>query len=674
MLTLNNGVLAVEIDDKGRLTRLENLKTNSGNVISRPSGLFRAVLKRGENWEDAAYSEHAHIEFRGGGARGEMRVSKLITRMGEADINIVFTLTLDGEKCLFGAEIDNRSNATLIDFYYPCVGAITSLGDGEPSLLFPHIYGHLYTRIAKNLANMQSWDGQMELTAPYPFSASMQWMTLMDDENCLYLSGRDAQFYASTLRAAGSEREDVTLEFDRMLLVKPGEAREAPGALLWLYNGTWQKGACEYREWAKTWRKPVTPKPWAKDMNGYYLVINKQQYGDEIWRYDEIPELYRRGDAYGCDVLGLFGWYDSGHDNKYPELAVSESMGGEEALKAGIKEVHANGGRVTLYYQGHLIDVETDYYKTVGNKLEGKNRWGTPYYEQFSKYSESDFLRMFSRKVFSTVCPWCEQWHELMAERADWVRSFGADGILYDQIGGMPPTPCFDESHGHACPSISFSQGRVKLLSAIRARLDARGDYAFFTEMISDLYSQYIDVIHGTAAPMSAKAERVIEPCAEPREIVFPEMFRHTFPETISTVRNPRPYLTPRMANYATVYGFRFEIELRYRKDRLYTESDARGEWRDYADKLRAMRMRNKSHLLNGVYSCDESLARANPGVVISTFTSQNTRAWVIWNDTDADKKINLCNYSAARWETAYDAGEGAPAYVRANSLIALFE
>ena len=47
--------------------------------------------------------------------------------------------------------------------------------------------------------------------------------------------------------------------------------------MLWLNEVSWQQGADEYRDWAATWRRPVTPKRWMQDMNGYFLGINRQQ-------------------------------------------------------------------------------------------------------------------------------------------------------------------------------------------------------------------------------------------------------------------------------------------------------------------------------------------------------------------------------------------------------------
>ncbi|MEG0768227.1 MAG: hypothetical protein RR482_10960, partial [Clostridia bacterium] len=77
------------------------------------------------------------------------------------------------------------------------------------------------------------------------------------------------------------------------------------------------------------------------------MVINKQQFGKECFPYDQLPALYKTAQAHGCDVLGLFGWYDTGHDNGYPNLEPSPTMGGVEGLAKGIAAVQAMGGHVT---------------------------------------------------------------------------------------------------------------------------------------------------------------------------------------------------------------------------------------------------------------------------------------------------------------------------------------
>jgi len=674
VITLSNGIVSLTLDDQARLVSFENVKSGKGNIISRPRPIFRCVLQNGENWEDMAYAENAEMTMAVSGDTATIQASALNTRMGKQDIQLALTIRLEGEKALFGAVIDNHSNATVNDFYFPCIGAIKTLGEGKPGLLYPDLYGEYHTDICNELADLQTWDGQQELTRPYPYSLSMQWMSLIDQKQCLYMAAHDSLFHATSLRAIGSEDRDVTLEIDKMAFVAPGEKWAAPEYVVWLYEGAWQDGADEYAAWAKTWRHPVTPKKWMQEMNGYFLVINKQQFGDEIWPYEEIPHLYDQALEHGCDTVGLFGWYQTGHDNYYPDLEVSHTMGGEELLRKGIKNIQERGGHVTLYHQGHLMDVGSPFYKEIGHKLEGKSRWGTPYFEQYNKYSESDYLRQYTKKTFSTVCPWCKEWHELMQEKTHWIHGFGADGVLFDQIGGISPTPCFDQSHGHTKPSLSYAQGRLKLLPAIRQAADEHENFAFMTETNTDVYSQFIDCIHGIGSRTGAKGERAsFQEKKRPMVFNCPEMFRHCFPETISTLRNSRPYLHPRMADYALCYGFRFELELRYLKDKRFVDANQHPEWKEHAQAVCALRKKHMNLLLKGAYSCDRELAKLNPVLHHGVFTNGNEKCLVLWNDTDEAISLNLGSHKVDRWETAENAGEGAPDTVPANTAIVLF-
>lgn len=45
------------------------------------------------------------------------------------------------------------------------------------------------------------------------------------------------------------------------------------------------------------------------------------------------------------------------------EYEVDQELGGEQALRDAVKEIHDMGGKVLLYSNGNLIDVKTDYYK-----------------------------------------------------------------------------------------------------------------------------------------------------------------------------------------------------------------------------------------------------------------------------------------------------------------------
>lgn len=656
MIKLSNQYMTIGIDDKGCIELLENSQGTKGNVIEMPSeDLFMLNLRQGECWENPVWGhmqtpmvvekpDGIHISY-----------SRLFVEHIKAyvDIRLDLRVSLDGKKIIFDGAIDNGTESCeIIDFEYPRIGVIKKIGDEKPALLWPVQSGMCYPDIGEILTDMKP-NREIyphSMSTKYPgHNGSMQWMALVDRKETLYFSSHDADGYSSIMRVQGSgeDRGALTMVFDKLAFVKPGERWICPSYVLCLYTGSWREGAMEYADWASGWREPCQKSKWVQDMQGYFLVINKQQYGYEMWNYDQLPQLYELAKEHGCDTLGLFGWYDSGHDNQYPDLEVSKSLGGKELLMENIRNVQKEGGHVTLYQQGHLLDPTAEYYKIKGHRLESKSRTGMPYYEYYCKAHKSSFLGNYTNKLFTVSCPCCPEWQELMEEKTDFAASFGPDGVLFDQIGGMNPYPCFDDSHPHekGKPSLSLSGGRRQLLPRIQSRAKSYGEeFAFFSEHITDIYSAYLDCIHGINSTPSEEGDRkaAVKGKRITDGINYPELFRYTFPETIITIRNSAPFISVRKANYACTFGFRFEMELRYQDDCDDILADKWPEERHYAKKVTELRKRYWDVLGYGVFCDEENLINRNPAIIIKGFKKANDLVVVLWNDTPDNEVMDF--------------------------------
>jgi hypothetical protein len=219
-------------------------------------------------------------------------------------------------------------------------------------------------------------------------------------------------------------------------------------------------------------------------------------------------------------------------------------------LRAAIAEIQRRGGRVLLYANGHLIDVDSEYYRTVGQRICLKTSLGSEYREAYKFAGDGTYLRNFGARAFVGACQSTPEWRQRLIEIGRYMASLGPDGLFYDQMGGVMPYLCFDPSHPHPGPAFAQGPGKDANLAAMRQELIAgHAGRAFGTELVSDCLNRHVDFVHVSNFGMSPAPEAA------------PEVFRYTFPEILCSSRQIRDEIDHvRRMNWAFLYGWRFDV------------------------------------------------------------------------------------------------------------------
>ncbi len=605
-------------------------------IAQRLPGFWKLIFHRGRSYENVVEPQVQQYRIERTGQQLTVTADKLRLEDETLDIRVVFTLRLEDDEIRWTARVENRAPVTIADFFFPQIGGISSLGDAGAAddLIWPNAAGvrirNLKSTLRPRIDGLSNIDepvnavADQHLDLTHPGFGSMSWFEFTNGRRGIYFGSYDGRFLTGLMRVSRLFTAGGHLQFTfaKFLFLRQGETWQSGDFVVSPHGGTWHTGARKYRKWADTWFRPQPRPDWVNRMKGMFLVIMRQQYGDRMWKYSDIPYLYQEARKNGINMLALFGWTEGGHDNQYPVYKPDPEMGGEQALRQGLAEVRQAGGNVILYIQGHLMDPTTDFYKEQGERLAARTIWGSPYYEQYNKSHQSGFLRHFSRKLFAPVCPGDPAWENLMVAGGRQLLDYGPSGLIYDQIGGIAAYPCFDNGRGEL-ESEAFRAGRQRLLSALRTSLKKdRPDAGFMTEIFTDPYAHYVDVLHGAGAGFQYDDQ------------AFPQMMRYTFPEVIATQRHAAPRPDRKQANFALAYGFRFELEVRYRADVQTIRREEKPHLRDYQRKVSELRDRYWDLLGGGEFQDDRGLVNRNPSLSATRFVRGGRSAVVLWNNT----------------------------------------
>lgn len=588
---------------------------------------------------------------------------------GKKRLDIALTLTVRGcgDRFEIDGEIRNGTREWIVrDFRGPVLSGIQAELSKTP-LLMPSGFGCRVCQLPPDGKAAWPWRKQgryMAVTAYYPSAAgTMSWFALAGASHGLYFGSHDARCGSKALRVwhdPHSKTFSAMIEYQ--FFVHPGQRVAIPKMIVKPYAGDWHVAARVYRAWVDSVRKPIEKPAWVQTASGWLLAILKQQNGDIVWPYNTLDKLSELAGQRGLDILGLFGWGYGGHDHLYPDYNPCPLMGGEEALRDGIKKAHARGKRVVLYANGQLIERGTAYWTDTGRHLAVTQKDGQTVQEFWRKYQDTPGYH------FDIGCSVTKRWRERLLSLAMQANRLGADGILFDQLGGRGPLPCYAEGHGHPVPSMVYEDDRREMLRQIaRTMKDANPDFVIMTEGFFDSILDSISYFHGYLLGIfKDSADRIAQQQAGPdMNGIFPEMARYTYPEAACTVRFPSPLLPRPMANYTCAYGWRLEIETRYAPDHDYLLNGRAPTVEDYGKivekpdvtamqtlpfqetaaymkRVAEFQKKNAALLMTGRFIDNDGFTCSGSGIVAKGYRCGNLLGVVLWNTSDKPSAFKL--------------------------------
>lgn len=541
------------------------------------------------------------------------------------NIRLTLTQTLVDGIWHYAATMDNQSQARLNELQYPFWQFDRINGSFAEDILYaPEGLGrkivdpHAYTA-AMHTEYMAADYKNIMWAYPYPGKLTMPWMVLESGKKSLYLGVHSQEWRMSNFVTETEPREAKQARFIMGVCsypaVCPGECLTYDGMTAALFDTDWREAADFYRSRAESsWLKPAPMKESVRHLHGWQRIILKHQHGAVYNTYHDLVRIYKEGAKYGLNMILLFGWWEEGMDNGYPNYHPSEELGGAEELRKAIKEIEALGGRVILYSNGHIIDKATDYYKNEGYRYSMKDIEGNDYIEKY-QFSNSGTLLKNGHKTFVPACFGTIEWGGKVEELEMRQLSLGARGTFFDQLGTQFKF-CFDTTHSHGRRIDTDPALRLEAIKKLRENL-AEDDW-FGTEKVADRITPEMDFTHGCgfATKLSPDA--------------YPCLFRYTFPEFLvsNRGRHDEKIGWEKDLNYTFVHGLIFDVALW--RCRIKSIDDLPNYGRKVGE-LIALRKEYLDFFTLGKY---DILDMPN-GVWGAKYTYNGESIAALWNDTD---------------------------------------
>ena len=562
-------------------------------------------------------------------------------RVGGKAFSLKLKIWTEGAAVHFAAAVRNDEPHTVIrELQYPLVGDLQIPADYK--LLTTHTGGQIFDNPVWKISNVDVRPLYMtpaqkfrQYDLQYPRNAASNCFAFVGNDHGIYFGSHDTSLQQTwhglrtypdinTIGHTTTDFKHLEAGFYRYPNAMCGDTWSNDSSVIVPYEGDWTATSRIYRRWADTWWQHAHVPKWVQNMTGWQRIIFKHQYGEYLRTYGDLSgRIAAAGESVGCNAVLAFGWWKEGMDNGYPNYSPDDSQGGDAAWKAAIKQYRDNGGRLLLYFNGRLIDVESDFYRSGGgSRVSNKDNTGREFTEHYKFTGEGTTLGYYDSRTFTIADMSKREWRDQLADWADRAMALGSDAVFYDQLGVAEEFPNWDLSREFPVQDICTGRYKAETLEEIRDRIKARDpEFALGTEWLSDCTSQFCDFVH------------IVEFTALPES--FPEWFRYTFPEVVWSDRCVRDDNdVPRRVNNTLLKGLRNDIEV-FRCRGLIDETPV---YQAHLAKINAIRHDFAELLLEGRYTAMDGFACSNAALTARSYTAGSRMAVVVTN-TGAKKQ-----------------------------------
>ncbi len=357
--------------------------------------------------------------------------------------------------------------------------------------------------------------GENEMIYVYPAAMSMQYMVLYNANRSTYLASYSTGEETLSFNVRVSTPETLTLSVNHYPFVSSGEwiSPECAQAAL---EGGWLPAADLYASRMRKRMPQAEHSSWLQRSFDGWLMLGMHFEGKApLYRFTDLPDIFRKSQASGINTLHIYGWSGNGHDTLYPDYDVDPALGSAADLRRALDQIKTWGGRGILYTNSRLVDPASPFYKTGGEAFLCRQRDGSPYLENYG-----------TTATFAVACPACAGYRDYFTRQVTrMVAEFGAHAIQMDQIGSTIGYLCFDPAHEHSSPSTNFLPGWTELTRQVEAagrNLDP--DFFIWGEGCQERFGRHIAVHQGHGEARSAAVGAM-----------QPALFKYIYPNTIVT-------------------------------------------------------------------------------------------------------------------------------------------